>query len=362
MHIGFLPPENGTGRGMGHVSYTVQAKPGLPTGAQIRNIALISFDNLPSIATNQRDPHDASKGTDPAKECLNTIDAVAPTSLVQVLPSQSPQARFQVTWSGQDDAGGSGVASFDIYVSDNGGVWTAWLSGATGTTNLFSGQPGHTYAFFSQARDHAGNLEPIHALPDAVTTAPAEALGLDIALSTANLSVGDKFTYTLTLTNRTAQDMTGLVVNNQVPVRLAVQSIAVALGSYTIDNGVIVWTVGNLPGNAGVLMTVTATAMSSGRMTNSVTVKDGAGTLTSSSQVSFRVRETAPALTVALTNQQVVLSWPEAADGFELEMATSILGPANWVAVTNAPAIQGDQKTVTVQLLGTSRFYRLKKP
>ena len=29
---GFLPPEDGTGRGMGHFTYTVMPKPGLPTG------------------------------------------------------------------------------------------------------------------------------------------------------------------------------------------------------------------------------------------------------------------------------------------------------------------------------------------
>jgi RHS repeat-associated protein len=33
---GFLPPEDGTGRGMGHVSYLIDQKPGLATGTQIR--------------------------------------------------------------------------------------------------------------------------------------------------------------------------------------------------------------------------------------------------------------------------------------------------------------------------------------
>jgi hypothetical protein len=84
--IGFLPPENGTGRGMGHISYIIQPKTDLLTGTEIRNVALISFDNQPQIATNQVDPHNASKGTDPAKECLNTIDAGVPTSQVNSFP------------------------------------------------------------------------------------------------------------------------------------------------------------------------------------------------------------------------------------------------------------------------------------
>ena len=71
--VGFLPPENGTGRGMGHFSYVVNTEPNLPTGTEIRNVAYITFDFIETIATNQIDPHDAGKGTDPEKECLNTI-------------------------------------------------------------------------------------------------------------------------------------------------------------------------------------------------------------------------------------------------------------------------------------------------
>lgn len=36
-------------------------------------MALITFDSQETIATNQVDPHDPSQGTDPGKECLNTI-------------------------------------------------------------------------------------------------------------------------------------------------------------------------------------------------------------------------------------------------------------------------------------------------
>ena len=71
--IGFLPPENGTGRGQGYFTYIIKAKEGLSPGTKIRNVALITFDSQETIATNQVDPHDPSQGTDPSKECLNTI-------------------------------------------------------------------------------------------------------------------------------------------------------------------------------------------------------------------------------------------------------------------------------------------------
>ena len=52
---GFLPPEDGTGRGQGYFSYTVQPKAGLATGTPISNVALVSFDGEPQIATDQVD-------------------------------------------------------------------------------------------------------------------------------------------------------------------------------------------------------------------------------------------------------------------------------------------------------------------
>ncbi len=173
--IGFLPPEDGTGRGMGHISYIIQPKAGLPTGTEIRNIALISFDNQPAIATNQVDPHDPSKGTDPAKECLNTIDVGTPASQVNALPSEVNALSFAVSWSGSDDAGGSGVANYDIYVSDNGGSFVLWLDHTALTQQNFIGNSGHTYAFYSVTRDNVGHTESAPNQADATTTIVATA-------------------------------------------------------------------------------------------------------------------------------------------------------------------------------------------
>ncbi len=167
--IGFLPPEDGTGIGMGHVSYTVRPKPGLATGTQVRNVADIQFDQGTVIATNQRDPHDPSKGSDPAKECLNTIDSGAPTSAVNPLPATVATRSFTVSWSGQDNAGGSGVAGYDIAVSEDGGPTRWWLYGTKETSATFTGEDGHTYAFYSIALDNVGNAETGPADPDAVT-------------------------------------------------------------------------------------------------------------------------------------------------------------------------------------------------
>ena len=80
--IGFLPPENGTGRGTGYVSFLIQPNAGLPTGTQIRNVANVTFDTNPAIATDQVSETDPSQGVDSTKQALATIDSGPPTSSV----------------------------------------------------------------------------------------------------------------------------------------------------------------------------------------------------------------------------------------------------------------------------------------
>ncbi len=168
---GFLPPEDGTGRGDGFLSFSVAPEADLTTGTAIRNVADITFDQGVTIATDQVSETDASQGTDPSKEALVTIDAGAPTSSVAALPATENNPSFQVSWSGQDDAGGSGIGSYDIYVSDNGGAFTLWQSNSTASSAIYPGVAGHAYGFYSIARDNVGNLEATPGSAQATTTA-----------------------------------------------------------------------------------------------------------------------------------------------------------------------------------------------
>jgi subtilase family serine protease len=95
------------------------------------------------------------------------VDTTAPTSHVATLPPSS-RATFPLSWSGSDDA--SGVAHFDIFVSENGGPFAVWLQDTTSSGALYSGQLGNTYAFYSTATDKAGNRQPTPSTPDAQTT------------------------------------------------------------------------------------------------------------------------------------------------------------------------------------------------
>ena len=69
------------------------------------------------------------------------------------------QPTFNVSWSGAEP-GGSGVASYNVYVSDNSGAFTLWQSATTQTSATFTGIISDTYGFSSVATDNVGNMQP----------------------------------------------------------------------------------------------------------------------------------------------------------------------------------------------------------
>ena len=155
---GFLPPDNTSDAGVGFVTYIVAPKSTDTTATVIDAKATVTFQaGLPDQSSLDTAP------------ISNTIDAGAPTSTVAALPASSP-LMFTVLWAGQDDAGGSGIASFDIYVSDDGGPFTAWLTGTQSTSATYTGQDGHTYAFYSVATDNVGHVQATPATAQTTTT------------------------------------------------------------------------------------------------------------------------------------------------------------------------------------------------
>src|SRR5262249_30201466 len=103
---GFLPPDKTPPIGDGFVNYTIRPKANLATGATLPAKATVNFDGVP---------------LDPAP-ILNTIDVTAPTATVAALPARSPKV-FLVRWSASDGANGSGIGSYDVFVSDNNGAF-----------------------------------------------------------------------------------------------------------------------------------------------------------------------------------------------------------------------------------------------
>jgi RHS repeat-associated protein len=165
---GFLPPEDGTGRGTGYVTFTLEAKPNLATGTRISNVALVTFDPNAPIATNQVNDEDPTQGISLGKEATVTIDATPPTSAVAALPSVTPTTSFSLSWAGSD-ASGSGIATYNVYVSDDNGPSTLFKYDTTATSATFTGQFGHTYSFYSVATDNVGLVQATPANTQAST-------------------------------------------------------------------------------------------------------------------------------------------------------------------------------------------------
>jgi len=80
-----------------------------------------------------------------------------PVSHVSALPAVEFASSFNVQWFGSDSL--SPIATYTIYVSDDGEPFTAWLTQTANTQATYNGVSGHTYGFYSIATDLAGNVE-----------------------------------------------------------------------------------------------------------------------------------------------------------------------------------------------------------
>lgn len=149
--MGFLPPNRTSPEGEGSVLFTVKPRATLATGTEVRNRATIVFDDNAPIFT---------------PVWRNTIDSDPPASAVLPLPATVP-AQFPVRWSGSDR--GAGVATYSLYLSEDGGPYVPWLLDTTDTEAIFQGEAGKRYAFYSIARDSTGNVEAPPPMADTST-------------------------------------------------------------------------------------------------------------------------------------------------------------------------------------------------
>ena len=201
--------------GQGYVSYTVRPRTNLVTGTRIENAASIVFDWNDPIET---------------PTVFNTIDAGDPLSTVLTLPSQSGRT-FEVQWAGTDDSGGSGVANYDVYVSSDGTNYSRWLDRTIETSAWCVGQLGHTYYFYSVARDWVGHEQSKPEAPQAFTTVATNAPVLVV------------------VTNRSAMPGTTIIMTNTLASGKPLGAWRFSLGQgapsgaeINETNGVFLWT------------------------------------------------------------------------------------------------------------------------
>jgi len=94
------------------------------------------------------------------------MDMTPPTSAVSVQRAQTTSTSFLVSATGTDPSGSngstpSGIKSFALYVSTDGGAFRMFATVTPyAQSAVFAGQAGHTYGFYSVATDNAGNVQP----------------------------------------------------------------------------------------------------------------------------------------------------------------------------------------------------------
>ena len=142
--VGLLKP--GQTRG---TIYTVRASPDAVTGAKLSGQARVFLDQAAPVQTNV---------------VSATLDAVPPTTSLSIQPNSGNT--FLLTWSAADDALGSGVREYTLYVTLDGHNYTPIALHDTDTSFTYTGSSGSQPQFLVLAADNAGNLE---SAPDGVS-------------------------------------------------------------------------------------------------------------------------------------------------------------------------------------------------
>ncbi len=150
------------GAGEGFVSYTIKPKNTTQTGDTIYAEAEIIFDINEPILT---------------PEIFNTIDAGIPSSMVAALPGVSDTTIY-IDFIGADDTGGSGIKSYKLYVSEEGGPWQYEGEFLVSEQATYTGVDNTTYSFFSRAVDNVWYEEGIKNYAEATTIVNPDALTL----------------------------------------------------------------------------------------------------------------------------------------------------------------------------------------
>jgi hypothetical protein len=156
-----------------------------------------------------------------------------PTSSVSPLPATTTTAGFTVAWSGTPGVGASSIATYDVYVSTDGGAFAPFLTGTTQNSAVFQGAFGHTYGFYSVATDNYGDRQATPAAAQASTSVAAVTVTQLTSSSPNNTSVqGTAVTFTATVS--TSAQGAGVPSGH---VHFVDQTTGTDLGTYALVNG-----------------------------------------------------------------------------------------------------------------------------
>ena len=162
-----LPPNVNAPEGEGYVSFSVDLKPGLANGTQIKNKAAIRFDYNEVIETN---------------EYVNTLDLAAPTTTMKSVAKQD-NGKFVVTCEGSDSE--SGISHYLFYASKEGEDYQYLGQSKEPSFTFDAGQTNANYSIIAYAVDNVGNTQ--NSAPEALIFNPT-------GIRTVNAIADDQWT------------------------------------------------------------------------------------------------------------------------------------------------------------------------
>jgi hypothetical protein len=98
------------------------------------------------------------------------IDLTPPTTELIPLDSNQASTAILMNWTGSDT--GSGIASLDLHIADDGGPWESYPGVITSSQYWIIGSSGHDYDFRSRGVDRAGNMEDFPSSEETSTSIP----------------------------------------------------------------------------------------------------------------------------------------------------------------------------------------------
>jgi hypothetical protein len=147
-----------------------------------------------------------------------------------------------------------------------------------------------------------------------------------------------------------------------LPASVIYGSAISTLGSCSRSGQTVTCTIGALGVSNSATITIVGTNNLPGTITNVAnlyaTVSDPNGANNTATLVST---VSLPMLSVNRMGTNVILAWPSAATGFQLQSLTN-LTLANWSLVTNVPVITNNQFSVTRPLQTNNQHFRLRRP
>lgn len=143
--VGFLPVNDSLASGEGFVFFTVRQDVTVETGDTISAQASIVFDQNAAIQTNI---------------WTNVVDAFPPETMLNPLDPVTEDNAIFLSWSGNDDLNGCGIAHYELFVSEDDGPYEFYsLFNPDSLQTVFKGEYDHAYRFYIIGVDHVGNRE-----------------------------------------------------------------------------------------------------------------------------------------------------------------------------------------------------------